>query len=64
MKADVTTLDAGSAGSVELSDTIFALEPRADILHRMVRYQRLKAMSGTIDQAEIQSMGRASQLSK
>ena len=49
MKADVTTLDAGSAGSVELSDAIFALEPRADILHRMVRYQRLKAMSGTHD---------------
>lgn len=47
MKADVTTLDAGSAGSVELSDAIFGLEPRVDILHRMVRYQRLKAMAGT-----------------
>lgn len=47
MKADITTLDAKSAGSIELSDAIYALEPRADILHRMVRYQRLKAMSGT-----------------
>ena len=32
MKTDVKTLDAGSAGSVELSDAIFGLEPRVDIL--------------------------------
>lgn len=47
MQADVTTLDAGSAGSVELRDDIFALEPRTDILQRMVRYQQLKRMAGT-----------------
>ncbi len=47
MKADVKTLDAGSAGSVELSDAIFGLEPRADILQRMVRYQTLKRQAGT-----------------
>lgn len=39
MKADVTTLDAGKSGSVQLSDDVFGLEPRADILHRMVTYQ-------------------------
>jgi large subunit ribosomal protein L4 len=34
---------------VTLKDEIFGLEPRTDILHRMVRYQQLKAMSGTHD---------------
>ncbi|MFN3672063.1 MAG: 50S ribosomal protein L4 [Bosea sp. (in: a-proteobacteria)] len=47
MKLDITTLDGGSAGSVELSDAIFGLEPRADILARMVRYQLAKRRSGT-----------------
>ena len=47
MKAQITTLDAGSAGSIDLDDAIFGLEPRQDIIHRMVRYQRLKAMAGT-----------------
>ena len=41
MKVSVTTLEATSAGEVELKDEIFGLEPRADILHRMVRYQLL-----------------------
>ncbi len=47
MKADVMTLDASSAGSVELNDALFALEPRADILQRMVRYQLSKRQAGT-----------------
>lgn len=47
MKADVITLQAENAGSVELTDTIFALEPRADILHRMVNYQLAKRQAGT-----------------
>lgn len=47
MKADVMTLDASSAGSVELADEVFALEPRADILQRMVRYQLSKRQAGT-----------------
>jgi large subunit ribosomal protein L4 len=47
MKAEVITLDAGKAGEVELSDDVFGLEPRADILHRMVRWQRAKAQAGT-----------------
>ena len=47
MKADVITLEAGKAGSVELSDEIFGLEPRADVLHRVVRWQRAKAQAGT-----------------
>ena len=47
MKLDVTTLDGGSAGSVELNEAIYGLEPRADILHRMVRYQLAKRRAGT-----------------
>ena len=49
MELQVTTLDGKASGSVTLDDGIFGLEPRADILHRMVRYQQLKAMSGTHD---------------
>ena len=47
MKADVLKLDGKSAGSVELDDEIFGLEPRADILHRVVRWQRNNAQAGT-----------------
>lgn len=47
MKADVTTLDAKKAGTVDLPDEVFGLEPRADILQRMVRYQLLKRQAGT-----------------
>ena len=47
MKLDVIKLDAGKAGSVDLSDEIFGLEPRADILHRVVRWQRAKSQAGT-----------------
>jgi large subunit ribosomal protein L4 len=47
MKADVKTLDASSAGSIELNDEVYALEPRIDILQRMVRYQLSKRQAGT-----------------
>ncbi|CRK76267.1 MULTISPECIES: 50S ribosomal protein L4 [Nereida] len=47
MKLDVIKLDGKTAGSVELSDELFALEPRADILHRVVRWQRNNAQAGT-----------------
>jgi large subunit ribosomal protein L4 len=47
MQADVTTLDAKKAGTVELPDHVFGLEPRPDILHRMVRYQLAKRRGGT-----------------
>lgn len=47
MKLDVIKLDGGSAGSVELTDEVFGLEPRADLLHRVVRWQRNKAQAGT-----------------
>ncbi|MBR9765068.1 MAG: 50S ribosomal protein L4 [Rhodobacteraceae bacterium] len=47
MKLDVIKLDGSAAGSVDLGDEIFGLEPRADILHRVVRWQRNKAQAGT-----------------
>ena len=47
MKTDVINLDASAAGSIELDDAIFGLEPRADILHRMVRWQLAKRQAGT-----------------
>ena len=47
MKLDVINLQAGTAGEVELNEAIFGLEPRADILHRVVRWQRAKAQAGT-----------------
>ncbi|AVF05177.1 MAG: 50S ribosomal protein L4 [Devosia indica] len=49
MELQVTTLEGKSAGKVEVADAVFGLEVRPDILHRMVRYQQLKAMSGTHD---------------
>ena len=49
MDIQVTSLDGKDAGSLTLKDDIFGLEPRQDILHRMVRYQGLKAMAGTHD---------------
>ncbi len=47
MKLDVIKLDGGKAGSVELDAELFGLEPRADILHRVVRWQRNNAQAGT-----------------
>ncbi|MEC9367548.1 MAG: 50S ribosomal protein L4 [Pseudomonadota bacterium] len=47
MKADVTTLDAKKAGTVDLPDHVFGLEARPDILQRMVRYQLAKRQAGT-----------------
>jgi large subunit ribosomal protein L4 len=47
MDVKVTTLDGNAAGSIALNDEIFGLEPRADILQRMVRYQLSKRQAGT-----------------
>ena len=47
MKMDITTLDGGKAGSVELSDAIFGLEPRTDLIQRMVLWQLAKRQAGT-----------------
>ena len=47
MKIDVLSLDGQSAGSIELNDEIFGLEPRMDLIHRMIRWQLAKRRAGT-----------------
>ena len=47
MKLEITTLEGNKAGSVDLNDDIFGLEPRADLLQRCVRWQLAKRQAGT-----------------
>lgn len=47
MKIEVTTFDAKTAGSVELNEAIFGLDPRTDIIHRVVQWQLNKRQQGT-----------------
>ena len=47
MKVEVVKLPSGKDGTIELSDTIFGLEPRKDILHRVVRWQLAKRQQGS-----------------
>ncbi|MEM6743990.1 MAG: 50S ribosomal protein L4 [Pseudomonadota bacterium] len=47
MKTEVLTLEAAAAGEIELDDAIFGIEPRADILQRVVRWQLAKRQAGT-----------------
>ncbi len=58
MKLDITSHDgatnSGADSSIELDDAIFGLEPRQDLIARMVRYQLAKRRAGTH-----QSKGRA-----
>ena len=61
MQTSVKTLDAASAGTIELNDSIFGLEPRQDLIARMVRYQLLKRMAGTHhtqDRSEVNVTGK------
>jgi large subunit ribosomal protein L4 len=46
MKVKVQTLDAKGKGDIELNDAVFGVEPRADILHRVVTWQ-LEKRRGT-----------------
>ena len=47
MKLKVLNLDAKSAGEIELKDEIFGLEPRADLIQRVVVWQLAKRRAGT-----------------
>ncbi len=61
MELKVTTLDGAEAGSVTVSDAIFGLEPRADIIHRCVIWQLAKRQRGTHEvknRAEIARTGK------
>ena len=47
MELEIKTLDGGVAGTITLSEAIFGLEPRADIIQRVVRWQLAKRRAGT-----------------
>ena len=60
MDFNVKTLDGADAGKVAVSDAIFGLEPREDILQRMVRYQLSKRQQGShkaLGRAEVNRTG-------
>ena len=46
MKQDILNLDNKNVGSIELNESIFGLEVRADILQRVVRWQLARLQSG------------------
>jgi large subunit ribosomal protein L4 len=61
MELKIMSLDGEAAGSVDLPDAIFGLEPRPDILHRCVNWQLAKRQRGTHDvknRAEINRTGK------
>ena len=62
MKIKVITLDGGKAsGDVELNDDVFGIEPRADILHRVVTWQlekRRAPASATRERSEVSRTGK------
>ena len=47
MQVEILNLDGKSVGKVELADSIFGIDPRADILHRVVTWQRANSRAGT-----------------
>lgn len=47
MKVSVKTLDNKAAGDVTLADAVFGIEPRADIMARVVNWQLAKRRAGT-----------------
>ncbi|MDO7834456.1 50S ribosomal protein L4 [Sphingobium sp. HBC34] len=61
MKVNVQTLDAQAAGELELNDDVFGLEPRADILHRVVTWQlekRRGTARGTRERSDVARTGK------
>ena len=61
MKVQVKNLDAAEAGDIELSDAVFGIEPRADILHRVVTWQlekRRATARGTRERADVARTGK------
>src|ERR1700754_629052 len=61
MKIKVLKLDASSAGDIELNDAVFGVEPRADILHRVVTWQlekRRGTARGARERADVARTGK------
>lgn len=47
MELKITTLEGKEAGKVSLSDAIFGLEPRTDLIQRCINWQLAKRQAGT-----------------
>ncbi len=61
MKLAVKTLDAADAGEIDVSDAVFALPPRVDILHRVVTWQlekRRGTARGARERADVARTGK------
>lgn len=58
MKLAIQTLAGKEAGSVEVSAEVFGLEPRTDLIARMVRYQLAKRQQGTHQAQERSTINR------
>ena len=61
MKYDVTSIEGAAAGSLELNEAVFGLEPREDLIARMVRWQLAKRQAGdhkTLGRADIHRTGK------
>ena len=57
MKFNVITLDNAPAGEIELPEALFGVEPRADIMARVVHWQLAKRRAGT---HKVKGMGEVS----
>jgi large subunit ribosomal protein L4 len=61
MKIDITSISGEAAGSRELDDAIFGLEPREDLIARMLRWQLARRQAGThktLGRADIHRTGK------
>jgi large subunit ribosomal protein L4 len=61
VKVKVQTLDAKASGDIELNEAVFGVEPRADILHRVVTWQlekRRATARGTRERADVARTGK------
>ncbi|MFX6786301.1 50S ribosomal protein L4, partial [Acinetobacter baumannii] len=47
MEAKVTNLDNQAVGTIQLADEVFGVDPRVDLLQRMVVYQLARRQQGT-----------------
>jgi len=58
---DISSIEGAAVGSLELSDAVFGLDPRQDLIQRMVLWQLAKRQSGdhkTLGRAEIARTGK------
>jgi large subunit ribosomal protein L4 len=61
VKVKISSFAGNEAGEVELNDEVFGLDPRADILHRVVTWQlekRRATARGTRERADVARSGK------